>query len=148
MYLDAALEPCSSYGVDEGITCANSTELAKLMAKEIEIGLSWRGMLSWEEDPVWRDIVFLNLEPSFWVGVELFFTPVEATKSDWRLSNTERSWSQFSRFYSRRKPFVEGDEYIKLYIREEFYSYVENLTYFTILDLMEVSGSRWRGRGF
>ena len=119
--------------------------MAELMTKEVSIGVAWNGILSWEEQDKWRDIVFLNLEPQYWVGIELFFTPVLAEKSDWRLSSSEKEWVQFSRFYSRRRPIdVEGgEEFFKIYIREEFFSFKESLTYFTLLDLMESSGAFW-----
>ena len=73
----------------------------------------------------WRDIVFINLEPSKWIGIELFFTPVEATKQDWKLQDTEKSWAQFSRFYPRTRNQADGEEPLKIYVREEFFGVTE-----------------------
>ena len=79
-YMDAEMTPCGEYGDVEGITCATAGEVEEMRGREVEVGLSWKGRLGWEEDEKWRDIVYLNLEPGKWLGVELFFTPVVAEK--------------------------------------------------------------------
>lgn len=79
-YVDAVLTPCEEYGELEGLECATEEEMEEVMGKEIEVGLSWRGKLGWGEEDIWRDIVYLNLEQDKWLGVEVFFTPVNAEK--------------------------------------------------------------------
>jgi len=108
-----------------------------------QVSLIWYGRLSWEEVPKWRDIAYLSLTQGQWMGVDLFFTPVYGSKMDHLFRTFEKQWVQFSRFYTRQRPVEEGDAVMKLYIREEFFSINEDLSYFTVLDLMESFGAFW-----
>ncbi len=140
-YMDVELQPCSKYSDD----CASAEELEALKEDGVEVSVSWHGILAWDNEPRWRDVVFLNLDLDKWVGVEIFFTPVIAQKTDWAFTDHFKHWVQFSRFYQRTQPrkVSESEEYIKFYIREESFSYDEKLTYMTILDLMESFGAFW-----